>query len=68
MLNKGQRPPPKEWKGVTYANVIHIFIVILHLSLVLMRAGSSVSIVSGYGLDNWAMEVRSPAEAEGFFL
>jgi hypothetical protein len=30
--------------------------------------GSSVSIVSGYGLDNRAIEVRSPAEAEGFFL
>jgi hypothetical protein len=26
--------------------------------------GSSVSIVSGYGLDNWAIEVRSPAEAK----
>jgi hypothetical protein len=28
--------------------------------------GSSVSIVSDYGLDNWAIEVRSPAEAEDF--
>jgi hypothetical protein len=26
--------------------------------------GSSVSIVSGYGLDDWAIEVRSPAEAK----
>jgi hypothetical protein len=32
------------------------------------RLGSSVSIVSGYGLDDRAIEVRSPAEAEGFFL
>jgi hypothetical protein len=24
--------------------------------------GSSVSIVSGYGLDHWAIEVRSPAK------
>jgi hypothetical protein len=24
--------------------------------------------VSGYGLDEWAIEVRSPAEAKGFFL
>jgi hypothetical protein len=31
------------------------------------RAGSSV-IVSGYGLDDRAIEVRSPAEAKGFFL
>jgi hypothetical protein len=28
--------------------------------------GSSVSIVSGYGLDDQAIEVRSPAEAKGF--
>jgi hypothetical protein len=30
--------------------------------------GSSVSIVSGYGLDDGAIEVRSLAEAKGFFL
>jgi hypothetical protein len=30
--------------------------------------GSSVGIVSGYGLDNRAIEVRSPVEAKGFFL
>jgi hypothetical protein len=30
--------------------------------------GSSVSTVSGYGLDDRAIEVRSPAEAKGFFL
>jgi hypothetical protein len=29
--------------------------------------GSSVSIVSGYGLDYRTIEVRSPAEAKGFF-
>jgi hypothetical protein len=29
---------------------------------------SSVSIVSGYGLDFWLIEVRSPAEAKGFFF
>jgi hypothetical protein len=29
---------------------------------------SSVSIVSGYGLDDRAIEVWSPAEAKGFFL
>jgi hypothetical protein len=28
--------------------------------------GSSVNIVSGYGLDNWAMQVRFPAEAHDF--
>jgi hypothetical protein len=30
--------------------------------------GSSGSIVSGYGLDDRAIEVRSPAEAKGFFF
>jgi hypothetical protein len=30
--------------------------------------GSSGSIVSGCGLDDRAIEVRSPAEARGFFL
>jgi hypothetical protein len=30
--------------------------------------GSSVSIMYGYGLDDRAIEVRSPAEAKGFFL
>jgi hypothetical protein len=30
--------------------------------------GSSVSIVSGYGLDDRAIGVRSPAEAREFFL
>jgi hypothetical protein len=28
----------------------------------------AVSIVSGYGLDDREIEVRSPAEAKGFFL
>jgi hypothetical protein len=30
--------------------------------------GSSVSIVSGYGLDDRTIEVLPPAEAKGFFL
>jgi hypothetical protein len=30
--------------------------------------GSSVSTVSGYGLDDRAIEVQSHAEAKGFFL
>jgi hypothetical protein len=33
-----------------------------------MEPGSSVSTVSGYELDDQAIEVRSPAEAKGFFL
>jgi hypothetical protein len=34
----------------------------------LYEPGSSVSIVSDYGLDDRAIEVRSPAEAKAFFL
>jgi hypothetical protein len=30
--------------------------------------GSSVSVVSDYGLDGRAIEVQSPADAKGFFL
>jgi hypothetical protein len=30
--------------------------------------GSSVSIVSGYSLDDWAIGVRFLAQAKGFFL
>jgi hypothetical protein len=30
--------------------------------------GSSVSIVSGYGLDDRVIQFRSPVEAKGFFL
>jgi hypothetical protein len=43
--------------------------LLLYLSYLLfnMRSrGSSVSIASGYGLDDWAIEVRSLAEAKDF--
>jgi hypothetical protein len=33
---------------------------------VIQKPGSSVSIVSGYGLDDEAIEVRSPAERKNF--
>jgi hypothetical protein len=35
---------------------------------VFLEPGSSVSVVSGYGLDDWAIEVRFLAEAKGFFV
>jgi hypothetical protein len=42
---------------------------IYHLLIHSFRSrGSSVSIVSDYGLDDQAIGVRSPAEAKGFFL
>jgi hypothetical protein len=36
--------------------------------LTIGEPGSSVNIVSGYGLDDRTIEVLSPAEATGFFL
>jgi hypothetical protein len=43
---------------------LRFFVVLLNVR----EPGSSVSIVSGYGLDDRAIEVRSLAEAKGFFL
>jgi hypothetical protein len=43
--------------------LVHVFVLCMGRS-----RGSSVSIVSGYGLDDRAIEVRSPAEAKEFFL
>jgi hypothetical protein len=40
----------------------------LDCSLEGCEPGSSVSIVSGYGLDNRTVEVRFPAEVKGIFL
>jgi hypothetical protein len=39
---------------------------ILAANSVKYEPGSSVSMVSGYGLDDRAIEVRSPAEAKAF--
>jgi hypothetical protein len=36
--------------------------------VIIGEPGSSVNIVSGYGLDDRSIEVRSPAEAKGFSL
>jgi hypothetical protein len=43
------------------------YILINFVLIGLCESGSSVSIVSGYGLDDRAIEVRSPVEARGFF-
>jgi hypothetical protein len=42
--------------------------VFIYFSAIFVSQGSSVSIVSGYGLDDRAIEIRSAAEAKGFFL
>jgi hypothetical protein len=38
------------------------------MSYIIVRAGVAASIVSGYELDNQAIEVQSLAEEKGFFL
>jgi hypothetical protein len=40
----------------------------IQIELLSGKPGSSVDIVSGYGLDDQVIEVRSPEEAKGFFL
>jgi hypothetical protein len=45
----------------------HIRLDLISLIINVSR-GSSVSVVSGYGLDDRAIEVRSLAEARGLFL
>jgi hypothetical protein len=37
-------------------------------AILLGEPGSSIRIVSGYGLDGLAIKVRSPSEAKGFVL
>jgi hypothetical protein len=50
-----------------YGNNVSISEIII--SIIEQRSwSSSVNIVSDYGLDDQAIEVRSPAEAKGFFL
>jgi ABC-type sulfate transport system permease subunit len=44
------------------------YLIVLHKAVAKVSRGSSVSIVSGYGLSHRAIEVRSPAEAKGFLL
>jgi hypothetical protein len=50
---------------------IGYFDILIHYFHQLLTDGnrnSSVNIVSSYGLDHQAIEVRSPAEVRGFFL
>jgi hypothetical protein len=55
------------YRSSSHTLVIH-FVIIDEVDKGYGETGSSVSIVSGYGLDDRAIEVRSPAEAKGFFL
>jgi hypothetical protein len=42
--------------------------IFMSVKIKISERGSSVSIVSDYGLGERAIEVRFPAEAKGFFL
>jgi hypothetical protein len=57
-------------KRLYYKHGLKLFSVYFYYNLRYSKGsrGSSVSIVSGYGMDDQAIEVRSPAEARGFFL
>jgi hypothetical protein len=47
-------------------SLLSILILLYYPYIILMSRGSSVSIVSGYGLDDRAIGVRSSAEAKDF--
>jgi hypothetical protein len=47
---------------------LDIVVQILIGKAICMEPGISVSVVSGYGLDDRAIEVRSPAEAKKLFF
>jgi hypothetical protein len=53
---------------MTRNGTLRVYVYFKHSILYLNEPGISVSIVSGYGLDDRAIEVRSPVEAKGFFL
>jgi hypothetical protein len=60
-----------QYPGVDRNFIPHAFSLLMFFSHVLptwLSRGSSVNIVSGYGLDDRAVEVRSAAEARDFFL
>jgi hypothetical protein len=50
------------------SRLLDIVVQILIGKAICMEPGSSGSVVSGYGLDDRAIEVRSPAEAKQFFF
>jgi hypothetical protein len=56
-----------EQKPAYRATEICIYVYI-YSYVYIFESGSSVSIVSSYGLDDWTIEVRTRAETKGFFL
>jgi hypothetical protein len=49
-------------------NAVLLSVAIGGIIRIVNEPGNSVRIVSGYGLGDRAVDVRSPAEAKGFFL
>jgi hypothetical protein len=73
--SRGEVPGKKEnlWQEMIIIIMIIILInviiiIIMHCCYRNCETSSWVSIVSGYWLDDRAIEVRSPAEARGYFL
>jgi hypothetical protein len=61
-------PSSSVWVKAPHLMLNYLNLKFFHGQLHKHEPGSSVSIASGYGLDGRAIEVRSPAEAKGFFL
>jgi hypothetical protein len=57
-----------KFKSVNKLFTLIVYYKLHKVGLPSYEPGSSGSIVSDYGLDDRAIEVRSPAEAKGFFL
>jgi hypothetical protein len=60
-------------ENYTYEYRMHVYVkaklcILSYVARFKMSRTAQVSIVSGYGLDDRVIEVRSPAEAKGFFL
>jgi hypothetical protein len=64
--------PQKRWdlerQEIFMLNKLYLALVYCSTPTYWREPGSAVSIVSGYVLDDWAIEVRSPAEAKGLLL
>jgi hypothetical protein len=57
---------PRAGYAMYISIIIFVSVYLMFLFILWSETGSSVSIVSGYGLDDRAIEVRSPAEAGDF--
>jgi hypothetical protein len=69
MFGFGTFVNPSNWRREdVLQNLVSLNVNYITLPRLQVSLGSSVSIVSGYGLEDRAIEVRSPAGAKRFFL